>query len=43
MKIFLIKDWAWFAMMVPMTLWYWISLRWVDNNAGWADTEQKKG
>ena len=37
-KIFLIKDWSWFAMMVPITFWYWISLRWIDNNSGWADT-----
>jgi len=42
-KIFLIKDWYWFAMMAPMTLWYWISLRWVDNNSEWADTKQGAG
>lgn len=35
--IFMIEDWSWFAMMGPMTLWYWISLRWVDNNSGWAE------
>ena len=34
-KVFLIDDWSWFAMMVPMTCWYWLSMRWVDNNAGW--------
>jgi hypothetical protein len=34
-KIFLIDDWNWFAMMVPITLWYWLSLRWIDNNSGW--------
>ncbi len=42
-KIFLIKDWNWFAMMVPLLFWYWLSLRWIDNNSGWADTKQKKG
>ena len=34
-KLFLIKDWSWFAMMIPMTIWYWLSLKWVDKNAGW--------
>jgi hypothetical protein len=34
-KIFLIDDWSWVAMMVPVTFWYWMSLRWVDNNSGW--------
>ena len=33
--IFLIDDWSWIAMMIPITLWYWISLKWVDNNSGW--------
>jgi len=35
MKVFLIEDWSWFAIMLPMTVWYWISLKWVDNNTGW--------
>ena len=34
-KLFLIQDWSWFVMMIPMTIWYWISLKWVDKNAGW--------
>ena len=34
-KLFLIEDWSWFAMMIPMTIWYWLSLKWVDKNAGW--------
>ena len=34
-KVFRIDDWSWFAMMVPMTIWYWLALRWVDKNAGW--------
>jgi hypothetical protein len=41
-KIFLINDWTWFAMMVPITFWYWISLRWIDNNYKWADSVQQK-
>jgi hypothetical protein len=34
-KIFLIDDWEWFAMMVPMTLWYWLSMKWVDKKQRW--------
>lgn len=34
-KIFLITSWGWLAMMVPITIWYWISLRWMDKNSGW--------
>lgn len=34
-KLFLIDDWSWFAMMVPIAVWYWLSLKWVDRNAGW--------
>ena len=36
--LFLIDDWSWFGMMVPMTAWYWISLRWIDNNGEWEDS-----
>ena len=32
---FLIDDWSWVAMMVPITLWYAIALKWVDKNTGW--------
>ncbi|MDH5388488.1 MAG: hypothetical protein OEY06_08565 [Gammaproteobacteria bacterium] len=39
--IFLIDDWSWIAMMAPMTLWYWISLKWVDNNSGWNKSKSK--
>lgn len=38
-QLFLIDDWSWFAMMVPITLWYWLCLRWVDNNSGWANMD----
>ena len=38
-KIFLIDDWSWFAMMVPITLWYWLSLRWVDSHGEWENAK----
>jgi hypothetical protein len=34
-NLFLIDDWSWFAMMAPVTFWYWLSLRWVDKHSGW--------
>ncbi len=33
--VFLIDDWSWAAMMVPICIWYILSLRWMDNNNGW--------
>jgi hypothetical protein len=33
--LFLIDDWEWFAMMLPMTIWYWLSMKWVDKKRGW--------
>lgn len=33
--VFLINDWSWFAMMLPVTLWYGLSLKWMDNHAAW--------
>ncbi|MGB5339428.1 MAG: hypothetical protein WBO06_10080 [Gammaproteobacteria bacterium] len=42
-KIFLIDDWSWFAMMAPITFWYWASLRWIDNNSGWEKPAQGEG
>ena len=36
-KIFLIDDWSWAAMMFPMSVWYWLGIKWVDKNAVWAD------
>ncbi|VAW54634.1 hypothetical protein MNBD_GAMMA06-512 [hydrothermal vent metagenome] len=33
--LFLIDDWSWIAMMVPICIWYILSLRWMDNNAAW--------
>lgn len=33
--LFLITDWSWVAMMVPIVIWYCLSLRWVDRYGGW--------
>lgn len=33
--IFLIDDWSWIAMMIPVCIWYLLSLRWMDQNKGW--------
>ena len=33
--MFLIEDWSWFAMMLPVVLWYWLGLRWMDKNSAW--------
>lgn len=33
--VFLIDDWSWIAMMVPICLWYVLSLRWMDKNSAW--------
>ena len=35
-SIFLIADWSWIAMMVPVVIWYFLSLKWADNNSAWA-------
>ena len=34
-SLFLIDDWSWIAMMVPICLWYILSLRWMDKNKAW--------
>ena len=33
--LFLIDDWSWIAMMIPICIWYILSLRWMDNNKSW--------
>lgn len=33
--LFLIDDWSWFLTMVPLTAWYWLSLRWLDSRERW--------
>jgi len=37
--LFLIDDWSWAAIMVPICLWYWLSIRWLDKNSAWPSTE----
>lgn len=34
-KLFLIDDWSWIAMMIPICIWYILSLRWMDKNSAW--------
>jgi len=34
-SIFLIDDWSWIAMMIPICIWYILCLRWMDQNAAW--------
>jgi hypothetical protein len=34
-KIFVIEDWSWAAMMLPICLWYILCLRWMDKNTAW--------
>lgn len=36
--LFLIDDWSWVAMMIPMCIWYLLSLRWMDKNQRWEKT-----
>ncbi|MFV2004258.1 MAG: hypothetical protein ACC650_03585 [Gammaproteobacteria bacterium] len=33
--LFLIDDWSWVAIMIPLCLWYLICLRWMDQNSAW--------
>ena len=41
-SLFLIGDWSWLAMMVPMTLWYWLSLRWADKHSRWSESHENE-
>ncbi|MBT8118659.1 MAG: hypothetical protein KJN89_02985 [Gammaproteobacteria bacterium] len=34
-SFFVIDDWSWLAMMIPICLWYLLSLRWMDKNNAW--------
>jgi len=34
-RFFLIDDWSWIAMMIPISLWYILCLRWMDKNNAW--------
>ena len=33
--LFLIDDWSWIALMIPISIWYILSLRWMDTNNAW--------
>ncbi len=33
--LFLIDDWSWISMMIPICIWYILSLRWMDSNNAW--------
>jgi hypothetical protein len=33
--LFLIDDWSWVAIMIPLCLWYLLCLRWMDQNNAW--------
>ncbi|MFT6051307.1 MAG: hypothetical protein ACI9B9_000947 [Halioglobus sp.] len=35
--LFLIDDWSWVTMMVPIMIWYCLSLKWMDDNSAWDD------
>jgi hypothetical protein len=34
--LFIIDDWSWIAMMIPLCLWYILCLRWMDHNNAWS-------
>ncbi|MGB5326534.1 MAG: hypothetical protein WBN40_14095 [Pseudomonadales bacterium] len=34
-KVFLVDDWSWFGMMVPIFIWYALAFRWIEKNACW--------
>ena len=33
--LFKISGWDWLALMVPVLIWYFIALRWMDKNQRW--------
>lgn len=37
--IFLLEDWEWFLWMIPLTLWYYLSLKWLDKHGKWVEAE----
>ena len=34
-SFFLIDDWSWVAMMIPISIWYILCLKWMDKNNAW--------
>ena len=41
-KLFLIEDWEWFTWSSPLSIWYWLGLKWVDKNRGWEVVNQNQ-
>lgn len=41
LNLFLIDDWSWIAMMLPISLWYILCLRWMDKNKAWEMSEAR--
>lgn len=39
--VFLIDDWSWFIMMIPIIIWYTLALKWLDRHTSWAPQPQK--
>ena len=37
-SLFLIDDWSWITIMIPICAWYLLSLRWMDQNKSWENT-----
>lgn len=39
---YLFDDWTWMevlewtGVLYPMAFWYWLSIKWIDNNSSWA-------
>jgi hypothetical protein len=40
-QFFLIEDWEWFGWTSPMTIWYWLSMKWIDKHRGWETESQQ--
>ena len=36
--LFLVDDWSWVAMMIPVCIWYFLCLRWMDHNKAWGSS-----
>jgi hypothetical protein len=35
-----LNDWSWAGMMLAITPWYWLSMKWVDKNSSWEQSTQ---
>ncbi len=36
-RVFVLHDWSWFVWMLPTTLWYCLSMLWMDRHSRWVD------